>query len=68
MYYLCAVKEQDLAGFYHKMEKAANEDMAFLGVSELLSAKDPIYTYVQQAQNSSLPVFIGNTRYFEFLR
>lgn len=28
--------------------------MAFLGVSELLSAKDPIYTYVQQAQNSSL--------------
>ena len=54
LYYLCAVKEQDLAGFYHKMEKAANEDMAFLGVSELLSAKDPIYTYVQQAQNSSL--------------
>ena len=54
LYYLCAVKEQDLAGFYYKMEKAANEDMAFLGVSELLSAKDPIYTYVQQAQNSSL--------------
>ena len=32
-----------MAGFYYKMEKAANEDMAFLGVSELLSAKDSVY-------------------------
>ena len=54
LYYLCAVKEQDLAEFYRKMEKSANEDMAFLGVSELFSAKAPIYSYIQQAQNSCL--------------